>query len=270
MRYFAHQVSISFSLLCFFVFSIVFVLQSCSTTPEPSQGLDDQQVNFPADIALAAYSLNSIVHPGSNNLVINRALQCAFAASNSENVSSKDDRLIQVEIDKAGPIRSKDAVEALHLIKSRLFFRDVNKSVLAVAKLVPSMPERLIRDSLRIVGKLGRKPNTDALKNPISLRNILSRIYKGESTAEIADTASTMLEIESVQLAIVVYARANGINIEKNDLEALQKTLSNSKNPDLGPLLRQGKQRLAEEMGANQAVEVLKSMQVGSNGCGAG
>ena len=80
--------------------------------------------------------------------------------------------------------------------------------------------------------KNGNKPNPEILNQTIK------KIYELPEIGSILDTANALFddENESLRLALIIYARANGIELNDEDIEKVRETLLDKENPDLGGL----------------------------------
>ena len=92
---------------------------------------------------------------------------------------------------------------------------------------------------------------------PTVLPNTLRQLYLLGSIRAVVETVRELLEIETVRLAIVVYARSQGIPLKEADLDALREALD-PKDPDLGPLLIASFRRLLEYYGREGAKGILQ------------
>lgn len=77
------------------------------------------------------------------------------------------------------------------------------------------------------------------IQGPEILNNTLVGIYALPEVGYVIDTANALLdeENESLRLALLIYARLNGINLEQQDIDKVRETVINRENPDLGTLL---------------------------------
>lgn len=81
--------------------------------------------------------------------------------------------------------------------------------------------------------KKGEKP-----KNYSASNAIFKSLYSNTSVGELVGTANSLLapENESVRLALKIYARLNGININSEDIDVVRESILNKKKPNLGLL----------------------------------
>ena len=72
----------------------------------------------------------------------------------------------------------------------------------------------------------------------VILDNTLKTIYSVSDVGNIIDVINTLLapENESLRIALSVYARLNGINLEQQDIDKVRETILDRDNPQLGSL----------------------------------
>ena len=108
---------------------------------------------------------------------------------------------------------------------------------------------------------------SNAGHTPTLFRNTLKQAYSISVAKDAADTLSALIatDNETTRLAIIVYARANGIRISEDDLDTLRGSLLNTDNPDLAPLVHKGLESMQEQYGLEEAERRFKRMNnVGS------
>lgn len=186
---------------------------------------------------------------------------------------------------KAGmSVTPEQAREVARLLATGEFFRDVGEATAAVIFGVRGLPlalrsdmrgpNRISRVLVAMVRDLGGglfdipklfKDLSDNGKlddSPAVLSRTLGVLY---SFATIGSTAEMIQELikpehESVRLAIVIYARANGIPIEDADLDIVRETLFDRDHPDLGPALGRAIGRLATDRNLGEIKQLLSRM----------
>lgn len=172
--------------------------------------------------------------------------------------------------------------QVLELLTSGQFFADAARSVAAVLHAVPGMPLAMVGDiagspyrvarlTVAVLHDLGGVPGsayavvTDLLadgdldQHPAVMVHTLAALFRFATVKSVAATLGELVrpENKSVRLAIVVYARANGIPLKESDLDVLRDTLLSGQDPDLGPLLVLAAQRMVDEKGAAHLKKVL-------------
>jgi hypothetical protein len=82
------------------------------------------------------------------------------------------------------------------------------------------------------------------------------------ATKEVAETLRALIgpENRTIRLAILIYARTQGVDIDEEDLDALYQAIDPA-NPDLSPLLNRGLDRLTTQYsGAGEALAILRRL----------
>jgi hypothetical protein len=184
--------------------------------------------------------------------------------------------------ERAGvPVRPEEAGRIVRLLTTGEFFGDVASTTAVVLYTVPRLPLAVARDlatSPRHVRPIIRGLRRDLGGLVFDLPRLLAdlrdgtlddpghilvhtmrALYDFSSPALIAETISTLIHPnnESVRLAIVIYARANGVPIEEADLDVLRTSVLNTAEPDLGPALAAAVVRLRERYGDDDLERVL-------------
>jgi len=192
-----------------------------------------------------------------------KKLQCMLERSDSEELDSNE-LLSEINLlDERTPFTADQAIEAVRLIRTGQFFADIHSAVHVSAKLFPGIRERV---RVRVINprRLTCAPSTLNDNPGISLdpfSEILSCVYQNPVAGEVAETASILLQNDSVRLATIVYARANGINLNESDLDALRDNALNAENPDLDALAMHGIDRLKEEYGLDEIEQLTKHIR---------
>ncbi len=267
-------------LLCLFVLTI----QSCSILtdkqPDPIERSTLLDSNFPAKMALAAYNKTS---PDlSDNLQIDTAVRCVLEPDEGDfkNTVSADNSLLQSAIKVVGKNSDQDEItKAVQLIKTGQFYKDFIRAASTSVKLFPqlrnSINKELISPNIAIcpISSISTG-TTEIIKHPSSiiqdpqlLESMLSCVYKNKPIEAVAQTASTLLQNDSIKLAIIVYARANGINLNEGDLDALRNTVLNTESPDLDALVDRGIVRLKQKYNGDSINVLLNEMDSKEFGC---
>jgi hypothetical protein len=110
---------------------------------------------------------------------------------------------------------------------------------------LPVTPE----EAARILdGQLDRPPSP--------LTNTLRWLYGNAAATAVAETVRRIIarDNETARLAILIYARAHGIPLTPEGLDALHDGPLNSQDPDLGPALAAGVQVLTAQRGGEPGV----------------
>ncbi|MGH7348980.1 MAG: hypothetical protein ACREI6_03110, partial [Candidatus Rokuibacteriota bacterium] len=89
--------------------------------------------------------------------------------------------------------------------------------------------------------------------------NTLRWLYGQATAAAVAEAVRRIIarDNETARLAILIYARAHGIPLTSEGLDALHDGPLDSGDPDLGPALAAGVQALTAQRGSVQGVIAL-------------
>jgi hypothetical protein len=186
--------------------------------------------------------------------------------------------------DQGIAVRPDEAHKIIELLATGEFFRDLGSATAAVMSTLPHLPIHLIADlprtPLRIV-QLGQAVARDlpsaafqapavvvdlldgTLDHPPALMtHTLTWLYDVASVRSTIEMIRTVIapDNETVRLALVIYARANGIPLEPGDLDVLSNTVLNPDAPDLGPALSTGVDRLRSRYSQPQLEQILRRM----------
>ena len=176
------------------------------------------------------------------------------------------------------PVTPEEAAKVLDLLRSGAFFSDAAGTTSAVVQLTHALPRALIRDVPRTpsrldelgealvrdgadgfghIGQLAVDLLDGQLDRPTSpLTNTLRWLYGNAAAAAVAETVQQIIarDNETARLAILIYARAHGIPLTPEGLDALHDGAFNPQDPDLGPALAAGVQALAAQHGGERGV----------------
>ena len=133
-------------------------------------------------------------------------------------------------------------------------------------KTVPRLPLRLtiaikrdLVDSPQLISSLTKDILQDGRINtqPPILNNTIRVIYAQATIFQIAKTLNALLGNDTLRLAIIIYARSQGVNISQKDLDLVREALDPN-DPDLGSLLAPAYSRLARDFGKDGALDLLQ------------
>lgn len=188
--------------------------------------------------------------------------------------------LAQRAAEEAGlPITPDELDQAVELLTTGEFFEDAATSTSAIFRVIPGLPLALIRDTARlprrVPGLLGaivrdlvslpaQIPSVfqDLVdgsldRPPVVLARTLRRLFRFSTLGSVVETLGTVTSRRSVQLAITVWARANGVPIEVSDVDKVSGAIFQTENPDLGALLPVAWDRLVDRLGLEEARNVV-------------
>lgn len=166
----------------------------------------------------------------------------------------------------------------LDLLRSGEFFSDAAGTTSAVLQLTRQLPRALVRDIPRTPSRLDElgealaRDGADAFghiseiaadlldgqldRPPSPLTNTLRWLYGHAAATAVAETVRRIIarDNETARLAILIYARAHGIPLTPEGLDALHDGPLDSADPDLGPALAAGVRALTTQRGSEQGV----------------
>jgi hypothetical protein len=228
---------------------------------------EDGRFNLGGLVALLAVGTESAGGPG--------------APPEAFSLDSLDDRLVQAALDRVNaPVTPEEAREILELIRSGAVVSDVASALEVSMRFARRLPPDLVLDLLRLPDLPGDL--VEALAQDVAgaePRGLLRRLRDGgvdravfrrthgvllnrAATRDVAETLRALIgpENRTVRLALLLYARAQGIDVDEADLDALYQAIDPA-NPDLSPLLARGLDRLtARSRDAGDALAVLRRL----------
>jgi hypothetical protein len=185
------------------------------------------------------------------------------------------------------PITAAEAQEVVTLLTTGEIFEDLGTGLAAAVRLGPRVPAALVEDGLALpelpsdlAAAIRRDLRDDPARSPrealLSLRDgrlegkVLTntlRVLLGAATPEVVVTTIRALiapENRTFRLAIVVFARLHGVDIDIEDLDAVYRAIDPA-NPDLSPLFAQGLSRVRDKYGrAEDALAFLRRLSSAS------
>jgi hypothetical protein len=181
------------------------------------------------------------------------------------------------------PIRASEVREVIHLLTTGEVIVDVATGIRAALLLVPRLPVALTRDALALPDlprEVAEAIRADLKDNaPRTLRDVIVDLHDGElddrrrilthtlrvllgraAPGVLVETIHALIgpENQTLRLAVLVYARTQGVDLDEKDLDALFRAL-NPDDPDLGVFLDRGLERVTSVAGdASRAVALLR------------
>ena len=207
----------------------------------------------------------------------------ARAAPEGPDLAILDSARVKAALDHVNsPVTLEEAEEILVLLRSGAIASDVASALHATAKSARRLPPDLFIDVLRLPhlpGDIIDAVSDDLAGRGETPRNVLTALRDGRidrailpntlgvvlnraATKEVAETLRALIgpENRTVRLAILIYARTQGVDIDEEDLDALYQAIDPA-NPDLSPLLNSGLDRLTTQYrGAGEALAILRRL----------
>ena len=189
------------------------------------------------------------------------------------------------------PIRVDEARAVVELLTTGEIVVDVVSGLRAVLVLVPRLPVSVVRDVLTLPDlphEVAQAIRADLQDNaPRTLRDVIVDLHDGKlndrrriltntlrvllaeaTPGALVETIRALIgpENQTVRLAVIVYARTQGIDLDEEDLDALYRALDPD-NPDLGVFLDRGLERVVDTyQDAALAVSVLRRITARHSG----
>lgn len=254
------------------------------SSPETRSTTIDE-VGFPAQISLAALGKKGLSNesPGTKT--------CPFIKHDVEKSEIGFNQFVDLlmneeALNRTLPLDNQQRHEAFQLVKSGQFKQDIESSIEQVYQINNDLPlvalreirnpemlkelpqafaKDLARNPIKIdsaptcVAKFANffhKPNESIIPqncHPKFLTNTLAAAYQSPSIIKVAKTARIFTDKNnrSMRLAVIAYARMNGINITEQDLDTMDNFFNTNKDPDITPLVLAGLQMFADQYGLN-------------------
>jgi hypothetical protein len=220
---------------------------------------------------------------GADGERLRRALEQLFVARRTPDGAGAEETLIRAiqaggALARGLPVTPAEAARVVELLRSGEFWSDAAGATGAVLRLtrelprallrdVPRTPERLgelrealVRDGAEGPGHMGRIAE-DLLdgrldRPPSPFTNTLRWLYDAAAPSAVAETVRRIIapDNETARLAVLLYARAHGIPLTPEGLDALRDGPLDSRDPDLGPALVAGVRALAALRGGEAGV----------------
>jgi len=181
------------------------------------------------------------------------------------------------------PITAAEAQEVVTLLTTGELFEDLGTGLAAALRLGNEVPGALIEDALALpelpsdlAAAIRRDLHDDPSRSPrevlVNLRggridqevltNTLRVLLASAAPQAVGNTVRTLIapENRTVRLAVMVYARLHGVDIDEEDLDAVHRAIDPA-NPDLSPLFAQGLTRVRDKFGrAEDALALLRRL----------
>lgn len=264
-------------------------LLGTSGTPGEDIG---QQLLHTAAVQVANTPAVKQLHLGADD--VERVLTAVFVHGAAPDTALADpaarDVVLRTALDQLAtrvgvPITPDQVSEAITLLSTGEFYHDLGSALAASAFAVRSLPIDLVQDVGHLPFRLIRLATAvaqDLAGTPFVAVHVLEDLLADGKLdhppgvlrhtmacllgfATVATTARTISDLiapdnRSIRLAIVVYARANGIPLQESDLDLLRQNVLNTGTPDLGPVLVAAVSRFLDRSGKDQVLAALRQV----------
>ncbi len=185
------------------------------------------------------------------------------------------------------PAKPEEIREVIRILETGRFFGDAASVLQAVFHAIDGFPADIFSELqdpnlARLPAHLLRAVVLDATGLPGELRKSLRSLGGGREGDEEGQLLSRTLgclkqvavakralllirallskDNRSARLALILYARANGITVSEDDIDRVYGTLD-PERPELGLPLRQALERLVREYGVEEGIKVLQELR---------
>lgn len=221
-------------------------------------GHSTSDINFAELITLAALGkkLDS-GHTIQKDLPL--APECVFASVTKEKTDlsfNKFKDILKDSTDRSLPLKEEDVRSAFDLLKSGQAEKDVKDTLLNLLKSIPLFPTQVLTN----IPNIFRNP-TDLPSLPgfdVASKTIISIVRPNKDDPE---------KNRIFRLAILAYARMNGVNIEEKNLMDLCDFLESGKESDFTKFVENGLETMKDQYGVTDIQTAAKKLHSISQTC---
>ena len=233
------------------------ILISCSSWLPKSDDPLSNKVNFSERIALATLGKKMKSGISSENNKPSIEPSCVFGDSSSDSMDIKKFRAtlgdnLKESADKSVPLTEEQMIKAIDLLRTGRVKDDVNNTTIELLKEIGGFPIHLLTSAPKIF----RDPS-DFLGSP--------------GTSMAGETAKILIRPDkpgkpsntTFRLAILAYARMNGVNIEEKNLDDLYNYLDTGNEADFNKFSEDGLNTMKDQYGLSdmeQAAQKIHSI----------
>lgn len=216
------------------------------------------EVNFSELIILATLGkkLESDAS-GKNNLPA--VADCVFRADTHESMDLSYEKFkakLKEEADNSAPLTEEQIKAAFELLKNGRAERDVKDTIIDLLKSIPNFPGQVLHDIPNIFRSPTDFPNLPGFD--VVAKTAISIIRPDKDDPE---------KNRIFRLAILAYARMNGVNIEEKNLIDLCDFLETGTQADFRKLIDNGLDVMKDQYGVNDIETAAKKLHSISQEC---
>ncbi|MGR9106109.1 MAG: hypothetical protein ACU843_04170 [Gammaproteobacteria bacterium] len=164
-------------------------------------------------------------------------------------------KLLDEAIENETGLTAEDRKEALELLQKGQFATDLANLVIVAISTIPNLAQTLPQTGEEI----NRLPETlrecwkheKNCADPLELKKAAQHIYDNPTLEVQRATLVALLKNKTFRLALIVYARSNGVNLDNRDLDFVQAQLER-KDIDIQAFVEDAKTRLKEKFGVEK------------------
>jgi hypothetical protein len=187
------------------------------------------------------------------------APECVFGSASQEKADlsiNKFKDLLKDSRDKSLPLTDEEVKGAFKLLKNGQAEKDVNDTLLSLLKSIPRFPTQVLTDI----------PNI--FRNPTDLPNLPGFDVASKTAISIIRPNKSDPEKNRIfRLAILAYARMNGVNIEEKNLMDLCDFLESGEESDFTKLVENGLETMKDQYGVTDIQTAAKKLHSISQTC---
>lgn len=236
-----------------FTLALTSVLNSCSSLDTKQNDTISSKINFSEKIILAA--LNSKMKSGTSSQTDSPDIQpsCVFEGTNHDSMDLSLDKFkikLREGANKSMPLTEEQMKESFTLLKTGQVKSDIKDTMFKLFREIPNFPYQ----TLTGIPNIFRDP-FDFLKLP------------GVNTAGKTAKIFIRPENRTFRLAILAYARMNGVNIEEKNIDDLYNFLEKGRESDFDALIEGGLHTMKDQYGLTDIEEAAQKLHTVSQTC---
>jgi hypothetical protein len=239
--------------LSILMLALTFVLSSCSSMSTKSADTLSSKINLSEQIILA--SLSKKLNSGDvlEADAVDIQASCLLKAENSDSMDLSYDNF-KVKLKEGAstsiPLTEEQMKEAFNLLKTGQVKSDVKRTLIQLLKELHSAPDQVLSDL----------PNI--FRNPLDFPD-----QPGINTA--GNTAKIFISPDNrtFRLAILAYARINGVNIEEENIDDLYRYLDSGHESDFNKLVEGGLNVMKDQYGLTDIEQVAQKFHSAGQAC---
>lgn len=224
----------------------IFILASCSFSTIKSDDILSKRINFSEQIILA--SLDNKTKSGTFSEKDKQSIEysCIFDRGDHNSMDLSYDKFktkIKEGANKSAPLTEEQMKEAFNLLKTGQMKSDAKKTTLELLREILSFSNQILTDI----------PNM--FRNPLDFPK-LPGINTAGRTAKIFINPDN----RTFRLAILAYARMNGVNVEEKNLDDLYHYLATGRESDFDKLVEGGLNTMKDQYGLTDIEEAAQKL----------
>lgn len=232
---------------------LISILSSCSCMTEKPDETLTSKINFSEQIIFATLDNKAKSGAFMENEKSIIAPSCVFdrASYDSTDISFKKFKVKLLEgVNKFPPLTEDQMKEAFELLKTGHVESDLKNTIVTMLTRIQGIPNQILSDA------------TNIFRNPWDI----SKMPGLHSAGEIAKTYIKP-DNKTFRLAILVYARMNGVNIDEKNMDDLHDFLNKGNTANFDTLVKGGLKTMNKQYGLNDFMEAAQKFHSISQAC---